>query len=351
MNIPQNIIVRLNELPIEEVAEKLGLEVRRHKALCFKHSDHNPSITFSMSKNIYRCWVCGVGGGPIKLVQDKEGWNFKEACIWLGHNFNVWWSEGQTERNIIKKTPLQKVQITKHKEKTLEFDKEIYTWIINNTTLLEPAKSFLYKERHLNEVIVQNLRIASVVNSLDMVDALVKRFGEETCLKAGLIRRSNYGMHFYFYTPCILFPYYDQDGSLIGIQSRYLGINEKAPRFQFMSSQKTRLYNLPILNSLNRGDKLYISEGITDCLALLSDGLNAVAIPSATILPLEDLILLKNYELHMYPDRDEAGQKAFVELRHFFINHYSMVRAEVLPEGVKDYCDYYIKKHKTHGRE
>lgn len=101
MNIPQNIIVRLNELPIEEVAEKLGLEVRRHKALCFKHSDHNPSITFSMSKNIYRCWVCGSGGGPIKLVQDKEGWNFKEACIWLGHNFNVWWSEGQTGRNII----------------------------------------------------------------------------------------------------------------------------------------------------------------------------------------------------------------------------------------------------------
>ena len=33
MNIPQNIIVRLNELPIEEVADKLGLEVRRHKAL------------------------------------------------------------------------------------------------------------------------------------------------------------------------------------------------------------------------------------------------------------------------------------------------------------------------------
>lgn len=158
-------------------------------------------------------------------------------------------------------------------------------------------------------------------------------------------------MHFYFYTPCLLFPYYDQDGSLIGIQSRYLGTNEKAPRFQFMSSQKTRLYNLPILNSLNRGDKLYISEGITDCLALLSDGLNAVAIPSATILPLEDLILLKNYELHMYPDRDEAGQKAFMALRRFFINHYSTVRAEALPEGVKDYCDYYIKKQEIYGKE
>lgn len=35
MNIPQNIISRLNELPIEEVADRLGIEVRRHKALCF----------------------------------------------------------------------------------------------------------------------------------------------------------------------------------------------------------------------------------------------------------------------------------------------------------------------------
>jgi len=105
---------------------------------------------------------------------------------------------------------------------------------------------------------------------------------------------------------------------------------------------------LPILDKLRRGDKLYISEGITDCLALLSDGLNAVAIPSATILPMEDLILLKNYELHMYPDRDEAGQKAFIALRHFFINHYSTIRTEVLPEGVKDYCDYYIRKQEIH---
>lgn len=139
------------------------------------------------------------------------------------------------------------------------------------------------------------------------------------------------------------------DENLIGVQSRYLGTNEKIPRFQFMSSQKTRLYNLPILNSLRRDDKLYISEGITDCLALLSDGLNAVAIPSATILPIEDLILLKNYELHMYPDQDSAGEKAFMTLRRFFINHYSIVRAEVLPDGVKDYCDYYIKKQETNG--
>lgn len=350
MNIPQNIISRLNELPIEEVAYKLGLEVKRHKTLCFKHNDHNPSITFSKTKNIYKCWVCGVGGGPIKLVQDKEGWNFPKACIWLGKEFNIWWPENSWDRNIFKRT-VPKVHLPKNIKETLMFDEEIYIWLINNATLLEPAKKFLFQERHLREDVVKKLRIGSILNSNIIIENLIKIFGEEKCLKTGLIRRGDYGVYFYFYTPCLLFPYYDQDGILVGIQSRYLGTNEKAPRFQFMSSQKTRLYNLPILNNLKRGDKLYISEGITDCLALLSDDLNAVAIPSATILPMEDLVLLKNYDLHMYPDQDEVGQNAFMTLRRFFVNNYSTVKIEKLPDGIKDYCDFYIKKQETDGRD
>ena len=53
-------------------------------------------------------------------------------------------------------------------------------------------------------------------------------------------------------------------------------------------------------------------------------------IPSATILPIEDLVLLKKYELHMYPDKNELGLKGFGALRCFFINHYSIVRKEDL---------------------
>lgn len=349
MTISRYIIDRLKELPIEEVADKLGLEVKKHKTLCFMHNDHSPSITFSKAKNIYKCWVCGVGGGPIKLVQDKEGWDFPKACIWLGKEFNIWWPENSWDRNILKR-PVPKVHLPKNIKETFMVDEEIYIWLINNATLLESAKKFLFQERHLRENVVKKLRIGSILNPNIIIENLVKVFGEERCLKTGLIRRGDYGMYFYFYTPCLLFPYYDQDGILVGIQSRYLGTNKNAPRFQFMSSQKTRLYNLPILNNLKRGDKLYISEGITDCLALLSDNLNAVAIPSATILPMEDLVLLKNYDLHMYPDHDEVGQNAFMTLRRFFVNHYSTVKIEKLPDGVKDYCDFYIKRQETDGR-
>lgn len=349
MTIPQDIINRLNELPIETVAERLGLQVARHKSLCFMHKDHNPSITFSTTKNIYKCWVCGVGGGPIKLVQDRLGLDFHKACIWLAEEFNIWKSDSNRNKTVINRT-IRKVYIPHNEKEVAIFDEKVYLWLINNAPLLEPAKEFLFLKRHLNEDIVRKLRIGFILNPYITMGSLIKTFGEEKCLKAGLIRQGNYGLYFYFYTPCLLFPYYDQDERLVGVQSRYLGTNEKAPRFQFISSQKTRLYNLPILNYLKQGDKLYISEGITDCLAMLSDNLNAVAIPSATILPMEDLILLKKYDLHMYPDQDEAGLNAFMNLRRFFVNHNSIVKKEKLPEGIKDYSDFYIKQHEIYGK-
>ena len=169
----------------------------------------------------------------------------------------------------------------------------------------------------------------------------------ETIWNSGLVSTESKRSYFRMFTPCLLFLYFDSTGGLIGLQSRYLGENKEAPRFQFVSAQKTRLFNLPILGSMKDGDDLYISEGITDCLALLSSGKKAVAIPSATILPQNDLIDLLKYKLHMYPDQDDAGKKAFVALRRYFINHYTNLIEEILPEGSKDYSEYFIAYHKT----
>lgn len=341
MRIPQDIIDRLKELNIEEVAEKLGIEVKRHKAICFMHDDHEPSLKFSPSKNMFFCFVCDKGGGPIQLVMEHEGWSFQEACLWLAKEFNIIIPDNRGNLNPVKKTA-HKIYLTQKDEKACALDEDLFGWLIEKAVLSEVARKFLFDERHFQKEVIQTLNIKSVTDSKKAKDSLISTFGEERCVKSGIVRRGEYGTYFYFYTPCLLFPYYEQDGNLMGIQSRYLGDKKDAPRFQFMAAQKTRLFNLPILNSLKRGDELYISEGITDCLAMLSSGLNAVAIPSATILPLEDLILLKNYDLHMYPDQDEAGRRVFMELRRFFVNNYSTVKAEKLPEGVKDYCEYYI---------
>lgn len=348
MAIPQYIIERLLSLDIEEVAMKLGIDVKKHKALCFIHDDHNPSITFSKAKNVYRCWSCGVGGDTIQLVQDKKNLNFFDACVWLASHFNISIPEYKSTKKQTKKV-IRTVNFSKKNKDASGFDVEVFSWLIDNARLSDLAKRFLYKDRLLKDEVVRKMRIGSVNYPNKVIDSLIARFGEERCLNAGIIRKGEDGLYFYFYTPCLLFPYYEKNDELVGVQSRYLGDNKKSPRFQFISSQQTRMYNLPILNTLKRGDKLYISEGITDCLALLSTGFNAVAIPSATILPLEDLYMLRIYDLRMYPDNDEAGQRAFIKLRRFFLNNYSLLKPETLPEGVKDYSEYYISIYKTDG--
>ena len=59
---------KLRDLPIEGVAERLGLQVSKHKCLCPFHPDKHPSLSFSVRRNRYRCFVCEASGGTIDLV-------------------------------------------------------------------------------------------------------------------------------------------------------------------------------------------------------------------------------------------------------------------------------------------
>ncbi len=115
------------------------------------------------------------------------------------------------------------------------------------------------------------------------------------------------------------------------------------PRFRFPRGAKCTIYNLPVLNRLREGDELYITEGCSDCWAMLSAGHKAIAIPSATLLSPEDKQLLVeigerlHLSWHMYPDKDAPGERLFMQLREILpdIVHHQ------LPPGCKDFSDYY----------
>ena len=82
-------IDKLRSLPIESVAERLGLTVTKHKSLCPYHDDSHPSLSFSVSKNTFRCYVCGAHGGTIDLAMKVLNKPFIEACQWLANEHNV----------------------------------------------------------------------------------------------------------------------------------------------------------------------------------------------------------------------------------------------------------------------
>lgn len=344
MNVPKDVIDRLSRLSIEKVAERLGLEVNKHKALCFMHEDHDPSITFSVTKNIYRCWVCGVGGGPIKLVQDFKKYGFQDSCIWLGREFNIW--RPKEVRHIKGRIGKESAPVSKPAKDDLspkQIDREIGEWIVDHSVLSRLSRQFLFEERKYKREVVDDLRIGSLTYPGKLSDSLISVFGWDRCERSGFFKKWKDRLHLCYKAPCLLFPYYDEDGALYCIQSRFLGeVIDKKDRFKFPKGIKQRLYNRPILKELKNNEPLYICEGVTDCIALLSSGKKAVAFPSSSICHPEDIRLLSGKYLFMYPDKDVAGDGLYRHLSEGLQPFSNVVHRLYLPEGFKDYSDYYL---------
>lgn len=306
MRMERTDIQKLRELPIESVAERLGLTVTKHKAICPFHQDAHPSLSFRVSTNSFKCFVCGAHGGVIDLAMHMLGKNFIETCEWLANENCI----------IIEKYPPAVKQIRKYPP-----DVQFLSGLVARPTLNEVARCFLFDQRHYNPKVIEWLGISSISQPAP-------------CWR--------YGKPFYD-APSLLFPYKDIDGNVLNVQSRYLGHESDKPRFRFPANSSIHIFNLPILRYLKPNEPLFISEGITDCIAHLSSGHKAVAIPSATLLKPEDLEPLRGRELHVFPDNDPAGERMYQQLVGVATSIDSCLIRHLLPEGCKDFSDYYLK--------
>ena len=315
---------KLRDLPIEGVAERLGLQVVRHKALCPFHDDHHASLSFSVRRNSYRCFVCGASGGTIDLTMRYLGKSFREACRWLADGAAIDITSYRYNEITTKERP--------------PFDASRYERFFERPFLNDEARRFLYEERKIDPRVVRWCRLTSW--------------------------RDKQGV------PWLQIPYYDREGKLIGIQNRNLtpsrppqgealnhsptgdkkssprGGLEGVPRFRFPTGSRCTIYNLPVLNLLKPGESLWITEGCSDCWAMLSAGHKAIAIPSATLLKRKDvehLSLITHHlslHLHMFPDRDEPGERLFMQLKELLP---TLVHHQ-LPPDCKDFSEYFLTR-------
>lgn len=301
--IDRMIIEGIEATPIEDVAERLGIRVERHKALCPFHDDSRPSLTFNTYRNHYRCYVCDAHGGVIDLVRNMRNCGFRDACAWLGGDWRL------EERKPVVKP-----------KKEYPPDLEWLSTLVQPRVLNDEARRFLFDERHLNPQVIAWSNLSSIS-------------WPSPCWR--------YGKPFYD-APSLLIPYYDRDGRLMSVQSRYLGKEDK-PRFKFPRGSNCHIYNLQILRYLAPNEELWITEGCSDCWAMLSSGKKAIAIPSATLLKEKDLEPLRGLNLHMFPDQDKPGEKLFLELRE----RLPQLVHRQLPSGFKDFGAWYASKVKS----
>ena len=293
--------------PIEEVAENLGIGIVRHMALCPFHNDKHPSLHFDLKKNRYKCFACGASGNVIDLVMRYNNMEFKEAINWIGNK------EANTAKDNAYETKESREEAV---------DIEYLEVLMKNVCINEDAARFLFDERRIDSRVVEWCGLTSISS-----DTPCWRWGKA-----------------FYDAPSLLIPYRDVDGKLLTVQGRYLG-KEKKPRFKFPQGSQAGMYNKPVIATLKKGDELWITEGPSDCWAMMSAGRKAVAIPSATSLTTGDLRLLgdglqKGVSLHMAPDNDRPGMELFKTLKR----HFPDLQGHVLPDGVKDFGEMWKLK-------
>lgn len=354
-------IQKLRELDILQVADLLGMGLRNKRALCIHHDDHHPSLAFNVRKNTCHCYSCGFSADTIGLVRERLNLGFSEACRWLTDHFDVYIADEHrdTHRKDVKKavtaSDRRLASLRAHFAEPhvshghpssayvapSSVDVEFYQQMFRQMHLSESGRRFLFEERLLSPEALKVCQIVSTEQSVCMA-------------------RVGCGV---FDGPSLIFPYFDQEGRLVSVQSRYLGKKrpessfdmnkvsldeakpKEIPRFKFAPGSHRMIYGLDRLKDYPPGEPLLITEGPSDCWTALTLGIHAIAIPSATLFDRRFQGLLAGRNLHIFPDQDEAGLSLYFELKKALP---SLVYHQ-LPEGCKDLSEYYLKLRRSEG--
>ena len=359
-------IQKLRELDILQVADLLGMGLRNKRALCIHHDDHHPSLAFNVRKNTCHCYSCGFSADTIALVRERLNLGFSEACRWLADHFDVYiadekygnsarYADKCADKKVLTASDRRMASLRAHFAEThvshghpssayvapSSVDVEFYQQMFRQMHLSESGQRFLFEERLLSPEALKVCQIVSTEQSVCMA-----RVG-----------------HGVFDGPSLIFPYLDQEGRLVSVQSRYLGKKKsesssdmdkvsldeakpkEIPRFKFAPGSHRMIYGLDRLKDYPPGEPLLITEGPSDCWTALTLGFHAIAIPSATLFDRRFQGLLAGRNLHIFPDQDEAGLSLYFELKKALP---SLVYHQ-LPEGCKDLSEYYLKLRRSEG--
>ena len=339
-------IQKLRELDILQVADLLGMGLRNKRALCIHHDDHHPSLAFNVKKNTCHCYSCGFSADTIGLVRERLNPGRSEAGRRLADHFDVYiadekygnsarYADKCADKKVLTASDRRLASLRAHFAEThvshghlayvapSSVDVEFYQQMFRQMHLSESGQRFLFEERLLSSEALKVCQIVSTEQSVCMA-----RVGRGV-----------------FDGPSLIFPYFDQEGRLVSVQSRYLGKKKEIPRFKFAPGSHRMIYGLDRLKDYPPDEPLLITEGPSDCWTALTLGIHAIAIPSATLFDRRFQGLLAGRNLHIFPDQDEAGLSLYFELKKALP---SLVYHQ-LPEGCKDLSEYYLKLRRSEG--
>jgi DNA primase catalytic core len=164
-----------------------------------------------------------------------------------------------------------------------------------------------------------------------MLDA----FALEELQRSGLF---NAQAHLTFYRHRLLFPFY-VEGRAVYLQARTTAAGVE-PRWHNMRGIVPSLYNIDALTDLPSSEIVYLVEGFTDTLTLLTHGFTAVGLVGAGGFREEWLAPLARFRVVAALDGDKAGERASARYGEMFAARGMRLAQLRLPSDVNDFFNH-----------
>ena len=300
---------------------------KNYFGICPFHDDHNPSMSVSPEKGVYKCFVCGNAGNVFNFVMEYEKVSFYESVKIVADKIGVSIDISTSKKENTKKSPLYDIYNISYK---------FYQNNLN-TVYGKDAKKYLLN-RKIDEDVIKNFNIGLSLSDSELCNALkAKGFKDDDIVSSGVAVQN--GNNIYdIYKNRIMFPLYDLEGNVVGFSGRIY--NQKSES-KYINTKETEifkkgelLYNYHIAKKEARKEKnIIVVEGFMDVIRLSTIGIVNVVATMGTAVTKHQLNLIQKLapNITLMFDGDKAGEKAtnaFIELANGNDSNIKVVRLE-----------------------
>ncbi|MAV64297.1 MAG: DNA primase [Pelagibacteraceae bacterium TMED237] len=325
--------IRLEADIVSTVSDYVNLKKKgvNFFGLCPFHDEKTPSFSVNESKQIFKCFGCGAGGGVFNFIMDVEKVDFVDAIKILAdkNGIEIEYKKSSSKQSKSLSNELLEIHDLANKLFIYNFEK--------SQNVIDYLKS-----RKLKPEIIKEFEIGLSIDSYDQVLKFLqkRKFSSNAMKSSGLFVETKKGYIDRFRNR-IIFPIHDSMGRVIAFAGRATNSENIA---KYMNSPETPIYNKSrILYGLWKSKKSIVSkksaivvEGYMDFLKMYQSGFNNVVAVSGTSFTEGHAIQLKRLcnTIFLLYDGDDAGKKAAIKTGYMCLRFGLDPRIVEIPDGI-----------------
>jgi DNA primase len=324
--IPEQDIERLKaEVSVERLIEASGIELKRGGkdllGCCPFHEDDTASLVVTPTKNLWHCFGCGIGGGPIDWVIKRRGVSFRHAVELLREGFTSLAADGPSaKRSTVRSLPAPVALDPKERADDQALLNQTVSYYHERLLATAEAQQYLAARGLAHPELIAHFKLGVADRTLGLrLPEKTRKAGADIrarLQKIGLMRDSGHE-HF---NGSLVVPVFDDSGNVVEVYGRKLLDNLRAgtPKHLYLPAREGRSRGVFNVAALAASKEVILCEALIDALTFWCAGYrNVTAAYGIEGFTEEHVAAFKRHgteRVLVAYDRDDAGERGVAKV-------------------------------------